>query len=137
MKKCFILIMSLFIATIVNAQLSGTYTINNITFNTYPASQTVNLNNTFNDPDDPDEDIVYSLISNSNEAELNAYLANPNGRFLVLERLNNKNTTSTLVLRATSDGQYVDFEVQVQMIYVSPQAVDENNFITHRAMEQH
>ena len=103
--------------------------VGTIVMDEYPLTLIHEITSVATDPDDPDEDIVYSLISNSNEAELNAYLANPNGRFLVLERLNNKNTTATLVLRATSDGQYVDFEVQVQMIYYSPQGVDENNFI--------
>ncbi len=103
--------------------------VGTIVMDEYPLMTIHEITSVATDPDDPDEDIVYSFISNSNETDLNAYLADPNGRFLILQRLTNKDATATLVLRASSDGQYVDFEVQVQMIYVSPQGVDENEYV--------
>ena len=103
--------------------------VGTIVMDEYPLMLIHEITSVATDPDDPDEDIVYSFISNSNESDLYAYLANPNGRYLVLQRVTNKEAYATLVLRATSDGQYVDFEVKVNMLYVSPQGVDENEFI--------
>lgn len=103
--------------------------VGTIVMDEYPLMLIHEITSVATDPDDPDEDIVYSFISNSNESDLYAYLTNPNGRYLVLQRVTNKEAYATLVLRATSDGQYVDFEVKVNMLYVSPQGVDENEFI--------
>ena len=81
----------------------------------YPETFTIELANVATDDDDPDDEITYSVVSNSNETDLNAYVTSDNN--LVLERLDNKETFATVVLRATSDGQYVDFEVIVVMKY--------------------
>ena len=40
--------------------------IEDIVFETYPASVTIDLTNTFDDPDDPNENIVITVASNSN-----------------------------------------------------------------------
>ena len=79
-------------------------------FNEYPQTIQVNLNGVATDPDDPDENIVYSIVNNSNPNALNATM---NGKILVMTRQNANQATANLTMRATSDGQYVDFNVHV------------------------
>lgn len=81
----------------------------------YPQTIQVNLNGVATDPDDPDEQITYSIVSNSNS---NALTATVNGKNLVLTRRNPEQATANLTMRATSDGQYVNFTVHVVMNHV-------------------
>lgn len=83
-----------------------------IIFLTFPESVNVNLDGVATDPDDPDEDIVYSLIDNSNET---AVAATFNDKVLTLTRLIEESAEATLILRATSDGQSVDFNVHIML----------------------
>lgn len=87
--------------------------INNITFETYPASQTVDLTNTFNDPDDPNENIVITVASNSNPTLVSAVLDN---RTLTLARLVATGGTATITLNAESAGQSVQTSFTVECI---------------------
>ena len=87
----------------------------------FPKMVYIDLNGVVTDDDDPDELIEYSLISNSNEVDL---AANISDRILALNRLQNHESTADIVLRATSDGQYVDFVVHVVMRVV--EGVEEN-----------
>ena len=97
-----------------------------VVFNEFPQSIQVNLDGVATDDDDPDDQITYSIVSNSNSAELTATM---NGNMLNLTRLSREAGTSHLVLRATSDGQYVDFEINVTMNYV-PDGIEENENVT-------
>ena len=87
--------------------------IGDITFNTYPASQTVDLTNTFNDPDDPNENIVITVASNSNPSLVSASL---NNRMLTVTRLVSTGGTATITLNAESAGQYVQTSFSVECI---------------------
>lgn len=87
----------------------------------FPKLVYIDLNGVVTDDDDPDELIEYSLISNSNEVDL---AANIGDKILALNRLQNHESTADIVLRATSDGQYVDFVVHVVMRVV--EGVEEN-----------
>jgi len=87
----------------------------------FPKLVYIDLNGVVTDDDDPDELIEYSLISNSNEVDLSATLGD---KILALNRLQNRESTADIVLRATSDGQYVDFVVHVVMRVV--EGVEEN-----------
>ena len=87
--------------------------INNITFDTYPASQTVNLNNTFNDPDDPNENIVITVVSNSNPSLVSTAL---NNRTLTVTRLVATGGTATITLNAESAGQSVQTSFSVECV---------------------
>ena len=87
--------------------------VQDITFNAFPASQTINLTNTFNDPDDPNENIVITVQSNSNPSLVSTAL---NGRNLTVTRLNATGGVATITLRATSDGQYVETSFSVQCV---------------------
>ena len=87
--------------------------VNNITFETYPASQTVDLTNTFNDPDDPNENIVISVASNSNPSLVSATL---NGRILTVTRLVTTGGTATITLNAESAGQSVQTSFSVECV---------------------
>jgi len=81
-----------------------------VVFDDYPQTIQVNLDGVASDPDDPDEGIVYSIVSNSNESALSASM---NAKVLVLIRLNEDEAVADLAMRATSDGQHVDFVVHV------------------------
>ncbi len=82
--------------------------VQDVVFNEYPQTIQVNLDGVATDPDDPDENIVYSIVSNSNPSALNASMS---GKILVMTRQNANQATANLTMRATSDGQYVDFTV--------------------------
>lgn len=84
--------------------------VNDVIFETYPETIQVNLNGVATDPDDPDEDIVYSLVANSNETAVQASISN---KTLSITRLIEEAATANLTIRATSDGQSVDFNVHV------------------------
>ena len=84
--------------------------VQDVVFNEYPQTIQVNLDGVATDPDDPDENITYSIVSNSNPSALNATM---NGKILVMTRQNANQATADLTMRATSDGQYVDFNVHV------------------------
>ena len=87
--------------------------IANIVFETYPASQNIDLNNTFNDPDDPNENIVITLASNSNPSLVSATL---NNRVLTLQRLESTGGTATITLNAESAGQSVQTSFTVECV---------------------
>jgi putative lipoic acid-binding regulatory protein len=81
-----------------------------VVFNEFPQTIQVNLDGVATDPDDPDENIVYTIVSNSNTGALTATM---NGKILVMTRQNANQATADLTMRATSDGQHVDFNVHV------------------------
>ena len=87
--------------------------VNNITFETYPASQTVDLTNTFNDPDDPNENIVITVASNSNPSLVSTSL---NNRILTVTRLVATGGTATITLNAESAGQSVQTSFSVECV---------------------
>lgn len=87
--------------------------ISDIVFETYPATEMIDLTNTFDDPDDPNEDIVITVASNSNSTLVGVTL---NGRTLEVERLQNTAGNSVIGLLATSDGQSVETSFTVQCI---------------------
>ena len=92
-----------------------------VVFDEFPQSITVDLNGVASDPDDPDENIVYSLVNNTNPSILEVQL---NGKELTLTRLTNEDAEADLTMRATSDGQVVGFHIHVVMhLYVG---VDES-----------
>ena len=82
--------------------------VQDVVFNEYPQTIQVNLNGVATDPDDPDDQITYSIVSNSNPGALSASMS---GKILVMTRQNANQATANLTMRATSDGQYVDFTV--------------------------
>ena len=84
--------------------------VQDVVFNQYPQTIQVNLNGVATDPDDPDENITYSIVSNSNPSALTATMS---GKILVMTRQNTSQANVNLTMRATSDGQYVDFTVHV------------------------
>lgn len=87
--------------------------IGNIVFNNYPASQTIDLSETFDDPDDPNENIIIEVKTNSNAALVSTSLS---GRILTVERLLSTGGTATITLKATSDGQSVETSFNIQCI---------------------
>ena len=84
--------------------------VEDVVFNNFPETITVNLNGVATDPDDPDENITYSIVSNSNPNALSATL---NNKSLTLTRQNHNAATANIVMRASSDGQSVDFNIHV------------------------
>ena len=96
--------------------------VQDVVFNEYPQTIQVNLDGVATDPDDPDENITYSIVGNSNPSALTATMSN---RTLVLTRQNANQATADLTMRATSDGQHVDFNVHV----IINEVVDEPPYI--------
>ena len=96
--------------------------VDDVVFNEFPQSIQINLDGVATDDDDPDDQITYSIVSNSNSAELTATM---NGKMLNLTRLSRAESTADIVIRATSDGQYVDFNIHVIINYV-PDGIEEN-----------
>ena len=84
--------------------------VQDVVFNEYPQTIQVNLDGVATDPDDPDENITYSIVNNSTPTALTATM---NGKILVMTRQNANQGTVNLTMRATSDGQSVDFIVHV------------------------
>ena len=100
--------------------------VEDVIFNEYPETIEINLDGVVTDPDDPDENISYRVVSNSNENELTATM---NGKVLVLTRLSMEEGSATLVIRATSNGQGIEFDVNVIMNFVDD-GVEENEDMT-------
>ena len=86
--------------------------VQDMVFDEFPQTLQVNLDGVASDPDDPDEGITYGIVSNSNETALSVEM---DGKILVLSRLVEEQAEADLVMRATSDGQFVDFEIHVVM----------------------
>ncbi len=84
--------------------------VQDVVFNEYPQTIQVNLDGVATDPDDPDENITYNIVSNSNQSALTATMS---GKILIMTRQNANQATADLTMSATSDGQYVDFNVHV------------------------
>ena len=84
--------------------------VSDVIMTLFPQIVEVNLDGVATDPDDPDENIVYSLVSNGNPTAVSASVS---GKMLSITRLIEEAAEATLVLRATSDGQTVDFNVHV------------------------
>ena len=97
--------------------------VGDIVFNEFPQTMEINLDGVASDPDNDDELIDYMLISNSNEEILTAEI---NNKTLVLTRVSNEQSSAKLILRATSNGLYVDFEVNVIINFV-PDGIGEND----------
>ena len=87
--------------------------ISNITFENYPASQSINLSNTFNDPDDPNTGIVITVASNSNPSLVSTSLSN---NILTVTRLVATGGIATITLNAESAGQSVQTSFTVECL---------------------
>ena len=87
--------------------------ISNIVFESYPASQTIDLTNTFNDPDDPNTGIVITVATNSNPSLVSTSLSN---KILTVTRLVATGGTSTITLNAESAGQSVQTSFTVECL---------------------
>ena len=99
--------------------------VEDVVFNEFPQTIQINLEGVATDPDNDDDQIVYSIVSNSNQEQLNAAMS---GKTLNLTRLSREETTADIVMRATSNGLYVDFNIHVIINYV-PDGIDENENI--------
>jgi len=97
--------------------------IDDVVFNSYPETIAIYLATYVTDPDDDDDLIEYSILSNSNTDELDAHM---NGKMLNMTRRSREGSTAQLVIRATSDGQYIDFDINV-IIKSVPDGVAEND----------
>lgn len=100
--------------------------VEDVIFYEFPESIDVNLEGVVTDPDDPDENIAYRLVSNSNESELTASL---DGNVLTLTRLSGEEGTATIALCATSNGETIYFDINVVMHYVYD-GVDEREMVS-------
>jgi putative lipoic acid-binding regulatory protein len=102
--------------------------IPDVVMDEFPKIVYIDLNGAATDPDDPDELIEYSMLSNSNEEALSATMS---GRILMLERLTEEQAEADIAMRATSDGQYVDFNIHVVMHQVEGVEEDYYGFLVY------
>lgn len=100
--------------------------VEDVVFHEFPETIQVNLDGVATDPDNDDDQIVYSIVSNSNQEQLTAAMS---GKTLNLTRISREEATADLVMRATSNGLFVDFNIHVIINYV-PDGVDENEIVT-------
>lgn len=79
------------------------------------ANQVIDLTNVFNDPDNDNNSITYSVFSNNNSSTVGTSLIGSN---LTLSFLQNKIGIAEIVIRATSNGKTVDetFNVTVNSL---------------------
>ena len=96
--------------------------VENVVFDSFPQTIEINLDGVVSDPDDPDEDIVYQLVSNSNEDLLSATL---DDKLLSLTRLSRESGEAILSFRAISNGKHISFEIAVTFNYV-PDGIEES-----------
>jgi hypothetical protein len=89
--------------------------VQDVVMDEFPKIVYVDFSGVATDPDDPDELIEYTMLSNSNEAAVSSTMG---GRVLMLERLTEEQADAEIAMRATSDGQYVDFSFRVIMNHV-------------------
>ena len=89
--------------------------VQDVVMDEFPKIVYVDFSGVATDPDDPDELIEYAMLSNSNEAAVSSTME---GRVLMLERLTEEQADAEIAMRATSDGQYVDFNFRVIMNHV-------------------
>ena len=97
--------------------------VEDVIFDEFPQTIQINLDGVATDPDNDDNQIVYSIVSNSNQAQLSAEMS---GKMLNLTRTSREEATADIVMRATSNGLYVDFNIHVIINYI-PDSVDEND----------
>ena len=100
--------------------------VEDVVFNEFPQTIQINLDGVATDPDNDDDHIAYSIVSNSNQEQLNTEMS---GKTLNLTRISREQATADLVMRATSNGLYVDFNIHVIINYV-PDGIDENEIVT-------
>ena len=100
--------------------------VEDVVFNEFPETIQINLDGVATDPDNDDDQIVYSIVSNSNQEQLNAEMS---GKTLNLTRISREHATADIVMRATSNGLHVDFNIHV-IINEVPDGVEENNAVS-------
>ena len=100
--------------------------VEDVVFDEFPQSIQVNLDGVATDPDNDDDQIVYSIVSNSNQEQLSAEMS---GKMLNLTRTSREEATADLVMRATSNGLYVDFNIHV-IISAVPDGIEEDEDVT-------
>jgi len=96
--------------------------VDDVVFTDFPETIEVNLDGVATDDDNDDEQIVYTIVSNSNETELSAQIE---AKTLIMNRVSREEAVADLVLRATSNGLYVDFNVHVVINFV-PDGIEDN-----------
>ena len=106
--------------------------IADITFETYPASQEIDITGVFEDPDDDNESIEVEIASNSNPDLVSAELTE---NIITVERLLTTGGNATITLLAISDGDSVQTSFTVTCIAqdlppVVAEAIEEIVFTT-------
>ncbi len=79
-------------------------------FSLFPEETDVDLSESFDDPDNNNDEIIISLEENTNEE---SFLAQINNKKLHIERLNANEAKGQIIIRATSNGQYVEMTIEL------------------------
>lgn len=81
-----------------------------ILLNQFPQSVSLSLVHVVSDPDDDDELIDYQLLESSNSEDFEVGI---DSKVLYVSRLTNLNSEAVVLVRAISNGQSVDFELNI------------------------
>ncbi len=87
--------------------------IANVTFEEFPADQDIDISQVFDDPDDDNENIIVTLVSNSNPDLVSAVLQNDT---VSLVRLLSTGGTAVITLKALSAGDSVETSFSVTCV---------------------
>ncbi|UII19184.1 MBG domain-containing protein [Fulvivirga ligni] len=108
-------------ATLVINGAPTSTAISNVNVAEDAANSTVNLNNSFDDLEDDDSELTYSIIGNSNPGLFSS--VNISAGILTLDYAENKNGTSNITVRATDTGglfKNESFQVNVSAVQDDP-----------------
>ncbi|MGI6718242.1 MAG: DUF4465 domain-containing protein [Bacteroidales bacterium] len=84
--------------------------VDDIIFTDFPEEVEISLEGTVTEPDDDDNLITYEINSITNDVDFTISL---NEKLLFVKRNNPNQSESTIVIRATSNGKYIDFIIDV------------------------
>ena len=87
--------------------------VEDITFEVFPASQTIDITGVFEDPDDEDAEIEVSIFSNSNPTLVNATLEDNS---ITVERLQTTGGNATITILGISEGDSITTSFTVTCI---------------------
>jgi hypothetical protein len=88
-----------------------------VVFTLFPENISIDLSDSFTDPDNNDDLIALSIENNSNLNDVEAQLV---GEELHIDRLTMDESMTVITVRALSNGLYVDMNINVQCIEFTP-----------------
>jgi hypothetical protein len=89
--------------------------VEDVVFTLFPEEIILDLSNSFDDPDNDNTLISLSVLSNSNSSDIQAEIQ---GNELTISRLNANQAVAEIVVRANSNGLFVDMTINVNALAI-------------------